>query len=316
MSERVTSTYEVIENFGYGLLIEPSLLGLCREFEIEDQRYFLHFPRIPKESSVHKALDAPISKCFRSSNYWDEFFKGDFFPWGDEYSAEEIDFQWQVTSVNIRRFIYGFEIADRQSGFTSGVEQSIKEWDQLWSRMKNWLEVLTNQDSVFGSTIPSKNRRLDIWQDRGIDADPALNVVSIIQAENLLPSRPLTMTDFEKAFNNALWGIDALLEELLIRDARQALHNLNPRRAVVDSATAIEVIISNELGYTKTDKKTLGSLLNDWIDRGHRTPQGLGSDFVDLRNAVVHNGRVPTRDEGVASLGFANSLNGIAKTLK
>jgi len=106
----------------------------------------------------------------------------------------------------------------------------------------------------------------------------------------------------------AVFGWDELpLNWQLLGDGLRALRAGQPRRAVVESFTALEVTVRQAIrsrveqcgdqavaDIIIAQRNTLGPLLNIARKLGIPLPDDLTSPFVELRNSVVHRGDVPS----------------------
>lgn len=329
MTSQSTVQFEFIESFGFGLLVEPSILGTVLEFEKDGRKFHFQLPAAPTPFSFsNQSLLPPISRLNRTDHSWSDHFGTESNPWGQANDLFGNQFVVTMANAVLKRFIFGFDLVGIDSGIDAVVNERVREWNNFWFHMKDWIEVLTNQDSVNGSTIPSKSRTYTFWKSRGEGHKATAHQVGEMRAGDLVPSKPLTKNDLETAFSNAKKNIQAPLEQLLIRDARQALHNLDPRRALTDSATAIEVTISRILLHSPSNNqrqeapscgskpRSLGALIALWRSENHETPDGLDTNFAGLRNRVIHDGLTPTRDQGLMALNLAMKLAEIVEALE
>lgn len=196
---------------------------------------------------------------------------------------------------------------DPTSRLADEVRQGIEPW---FLAVRAWVEVYTGQD------LDHEHPRWDAWVE-----GHGLRLWEASGREVSAPSRViLTMTD-ELAVDDALWtfALDAAgrgdvpdLEHLLLRDSRSASLRGQRRRAVLDAATAVEVVaarLDNLIAARRPP--ALGMLLKRLKDGGvidgHQR-QRLQSELVEVRNAAIHRGQVPDPSVTAQAVGAATEF--------
>ena len=197
----------------------------------------------------------------------------------------------------------GRELGDR-------VAAAVRPW---FRRVRAWLSALTLQDlnsdePHTGAFIEGEGLRLQGFDAGGKSyfARTAQGGFFISQSESVLVSTDAWRT----ALDRVSAGSDLAVEHQLMIDARGALRRRNNRRAVLEAATAGEVVLTaavraalsprNETAVVEKmlkDNRTLGGRVRLCKLFNVAMPDGVEAKLADPRNLAIHGGVVPTDAE-------------------
>jgi hypothetical protein len=208
----------------------------------------------------------------------------------------------------------------------NGVRRSLKWVSQMcldhapdWSaRLADWIEVLTGADldatHPLQGVFEGPRWNSSAWINRMGSKRSYEYVNPIGIAIGSTGDDALDPAKWSTAIRGANTGVRPPETLLLIRDARAAQRRRNGRRAVLDAATAVELIIEPALRtelllrnpqtfvdhllkaeWSFSNRAQLMSSLGMWL------PPNLASNVMDLRNKVIHaNATVGAREANVA----------------
>jgi len=244
-------------------------------------------------------------------------------PWVTEYATEDDERSIALTrvafvaspSANRDLPTHRLEKGDRRAGLAYTLLDRIDDW---FDALRSWIEVLTQQDlnhrhPSYDVQFPAEG--LFLWSDDQFKAPGQIKL-------NWPQFRPLSMPLWAWALEQVAADRRPATEHLLMRDARAALARTDTRRAVLDAATAVEVVLSNELGRaldslarpSKTallgEMRTLGRL----ADLVPSLRPDLAATKAELqkvtsaRNATTHRGETPTPTDVAEVLKISHKL--------
>lgn len=235
---------------------------------------------------------------------------GDDVEWAHEYGAFIPDSLQPATAllrVGVTD-VDGPTYDDHRSWFTP--EHQLAEYVTSWfDNIRTWVEVITGQDL-------DPNHRV-------YDANPVGAGLTFIEPPNdsalglqISPSSvlPLSAPEWARILELVGDGVEPPPEEVLSRDARAAQRRGAHRRAVIDAATALEIVLGrhirglvDQLPENQQKRITERTALGDYISIAEHSGLQLVVD-VDrlrwvgkLRNDAAHRGLAPANwDAGTA----------------
>ncbi len=239
-------------------------------------------------------------------------------PWGHYGAGGPREDQWvgYVTSAVLR---VNASTGTRKAVMHAAqqVHESIDGW---YSLLRDWVEVLTEQDLEHEHPYPSVLGRAAVetaaWIYRGgSPSSPQYDFFNPPGIIRMPGGDPLTRSLWQTAVRRANAGTSPPDAYLLLRDARAALHRQVTRRVVLDTATAVEVVlvpllddrISRSLGSAASmtllpKRQPISAKIPILQSIGVTLPATLQDDVFGLRNRVIHNGYSPTIAEARAAL--------------
>ncbi|MER7455639.1 hypothetical protein [Micromonospora sp. NPDC126480] len=186
---------------------------------------------------------------------------------------------------------------------------TLTEW---FKRLRAWVRVLVNQPLRHTPPIHNRGHGLTVFHKAGTEAVERVSFRQWIRA--VRREREALSCDL---WTVALKAVSA--SELpapahtFLADAREALDAGDPRRAVLDAATAAELALAHLFdsaldaldprirGAIIGERRTLGSYVTTIANAG-MLPQGVTRDVLSagltqVRNLAIHKGRPPSRDQ-------------------
>lgn len=165
-------------------------------------------------------------------------------------------------------------------------------------RLRSWVEVLTHQD--LDHMMPRWDAHIDGVGLARFGADGRrLGAGGRIRLDSG-DVTPAPRGYFEHAIASAGAGEYPPLAHLLLRDARAAWRRDQPRRALIDAATAAELgltALADGNGAMVKGPTPLGRLVKELAAQGVITEAegaSLKESVVDPRNQAIHEGTSPT----------------------
>jgi len=234
---------------------------------------------------------------------------GDNVEWAREYGAFIPESLKPATAV-LRVGITDVDgpTNDHMSWFTP--DSQLAEYAHRWfDNVRTWVEVFTGQDL-------DPNHRVYDAQAVGAGLtfieppnDSALGLQ--ISTPRILP---LPAEQWARILAFVRDGVEPPLEEVLSRDARAAQRRGADRRAIIDSATALEIVLGRHVRglvdqLPESQQKRIGerAALGDYISIAEHSGLELAVDIErlswlkDLRNDAAHRGLAPNNwDAGIA----------------
>lgn len=300
---------QIILEFDKGVRFEKEVVGKSLDFNIKNYKGKLYFPELVN-NDIQKP-DALIESLFEDSL--------------PKYCWGKLDYN----SIKIKSFLIHFEIV-KDENFTETIN------NLFWIIRKKWFQNLKEHIEIC-KEISFKKRKQEIKDYVGY---AGINAKTIINNKNLKvpivapPSPPIitSISEFQFINNeinlalfNYIINIISELKEVptelsLINKARIELKS-NPRRAIIDCSTALEITLTkickeyllelHDEGFVNNlldnKYKTLGNrlhlafLLNLFDDDGYH------EDIVSVRNKIIHKGYSPSQEE--AKIAYEKSSN-------
>jgi len=220
-------------------------------------------------------------------------------------------------------------ISPKQNGQTRSLQAVADECMEhlpAWSsRLTDWIEILTGEDlsavhPVSATLMPERWTSTAWIHGSGSELDYAF----------VNPPVVLMGSDGKNAMDEKIWSTAIAAANAgrnipdvwaLIRDARAANLRDNRRRAVLDAATAAELIVDQQLRSELLRNNSLGfvdNLLKGAWQVSRRIeimkalsmwlPVGLEAKLTSVRNKVVHSNQAVTRAQAEAAVEVAEEL--------
>ncbi|MGW5079557.1 hypothetical protein [Micromonospora echinospora] len=193
------------------------------------------------------------------------------------------------------------------------VAENLPDTLTAWfKRLRAWIRVLVNQPLRPISPIHNRGHGLRVFRESGTEAVERLSFdpsIRLVRRERETLSRDL--------WTVAMKGVSAgelpAPAHTFVADAREALDSGDPRRAVLDAATAAELALAHLFdsilgvldprirGALVAERRTLGSLITtianaDMLPPG-LTREALSTGLTKVRNMAIHQGQAPSRDQ-------------------
>lgn len=223
-------------------------------------------------------------------------------PWATRYAAmveDQFEPALAIDRIGLENVVGHF----RDERTWAGADHQLTEVIGIWfDEVRTWVEVLTGQDL-------DPNHRLYSAVDLGAD-------LSFIEPSHEGPVGLRLTTEVVRPVTNSEWRVilDKVnqaarppLEHILLRDANNAYRRVDFRRSLVDTGTALEIVLKRALeqwevrnpsynGKPIKSIRMLGKILEK-IDE-LQIEVGASVDrlrtVVDLRNDAVHEGKEPS----------------------
>lgn len=204
------------------------------------------------------------------------------------------------------------------------LDSCCKELPQWFSTLKDWCEILTEQD--LDVVAPRERIRVDgkgwaCWHD----SNPIQVRRRVIMDFDY--GDPISQTRWSRLVMLAGAGSQPETQHLLLRDARSAQVRGQFRRVVLDAATAIDIALNrlldeqhrqhpsplaDELIRVSRNRWAMGTL-RDLIAGFGELPPSMTAELITLRNDVIHKrAKKPTGAEAKKMLTAASDLVAIA----
>jgi hypothetical protein len=207
------------------------------------------------------------------------------------------------TAVLVERLAFTTEIAGGGADVDQAAESIVAAMDAWWDNVRAWLELVTGQHltrvaqektKYIGSPTP-------IWplNEDGSHGRPFSFTATVgIHMDRTAPG--VTAEIFRDCVSLANHG--PKLAWILLRDARSLARADQPRRAIIDAATAAELAVTamldallvsetpTEATRLRNGAKTMKRKLDLLASRGHPLPLSLYDDLGNKRNDAVHEG--------------------------
>lgn len=185
-------------------------------------------------------------------------------------------------------------------------DSQLAEYVRRWfDDVRTWVEVLTGQD------LDPNHRVYDaeaVGEGLTFIEPPLNNALGLtITTPRVLPLRA---SEWATILSLVRDGREPPLEEVLSRDARAAQRRKANRRAILDAATALEIVlgryvrsVADQLPENQRKRITDRSALGDYIAIAADSNLNLAESverlrwFNQLRNSAVHQGDAPTNWE-------------------
>ncbi len=221
--------------------------------------------------------------------------------WAQEYGAFIPESLRPATAVH-RIVISGVKAPVDTDRTWRTADQQLGETIGSWfDRVRSWVEVITGQD------LDPSHRVYDaefVGDGLTFIVPPHEGSLGLVASTPRI--RPISGEEWATVLAAVRDGREPPLEELLSRDARAAQRRGYYRRAAIDAATAIEVVLSrtlaglaNELPERQRSRLANTPMLGTLIDIAEKSGIQFKVTIDDLRNLnrhridAVHHGRSP-----------------------
>jgi hypothetical protein len=202
---------------------------------------------------------------------------------------------------------YGGRIRGRGAPEGLLVDAIFGSLDPWLDRLRNWIEVLVEQDldpdhPLRSHSVMAEGLTLLALDDDLVSSPRRANQITILGREE----EPVNLPTLRRAATLASAGLDPGTAHLLLRDGRAALRRENRRRAIIEVGTALEIALA-DLNRTQVKtafkgKPTLGTYVRDpGIVKAAKLPSATQKMVVDPRNDAIHNNIVPTSNAVAAA---------------
>lgn len=275
---------------------------------VEDRRFVLVCPSAAGSWSASKTATAPLEEPWLG--FW-----GNAHGW---HPDRRVVTQWTANHVLIELT----EEAANEAAALACVEpllDALPEWN---ARLLSWLAVMSGQLAAPGidqATITGPYEAAGAWWD---DDNRAHRLQRTGMQTILVRSTPgITRAMWERSAVRAAVADEPPIEWMMLIEADRAFAQQRYRQAVVDAATAVEVVLRTRVegdlrslpcSLTRRlvpEKATLGALVQ--IYSSTREPDQDLHHLVDLRNKVVHRSALePTATDAARAIGTAGGLVG------
>lgn len=193
------------------------------------------------------------------------------------------------------------------------------------SRLVDWIEVITKDDlnsahSIRDSIDPVRWTTA-AWITSSVGRPSYCFVNPSMSIFGSSGDRAMTTLQWQVAVRGANRGTDPPDIYLLLRDARAAQMRHHRRRAILDLATAVELIIATAL-RARLSKAHSQSEIDRQLNQerkfwrrtalmeanGMRVPDGVRVDVMALRNKVIHENASVTQGQSAAAIRIVEEL--------
>lgn len=231
-------------------------------------------------------------------------------------AGHPIDWGWISSKpefgVGISALLLSFNLEARQ------LEQDIHGW---FDTLADWIQAYTLQVLMPQSVekgLPSKS--IQIWGkvNGGVKQIPYL-----VSSDRLTSPQWTLVTPaiWETSVRRSSTGDELPLNWQLLGDALRALRGCQPRRALVEAFSSLEVTVrqavSNRVKQCGDQavadviirrRSTLGPLLETARTLEIALPESLTRHLVELRNSVIHSGSLPSMADALTAWRAAHVL--------
>jgi hypothetical protein len=201
--------------------------------------------------------------------------------------------------------------------------ESIGPWSQ---RLADWLEVVLGRPTrQLVTRLPRRPmlEHRDGLQLHHVDAEGNRTMQLAVPGPETgfgEPKNRIEESTWRAILGNVSEGLNPPTERLLLRDARVAIEEEHPRRAVLDAGTATEIALSRLLDtrlqgvpgeiakLVREQNRELGRLRSALGGFGVQLPPSLQQNLVKLRNDAIHSGDDPPMDKARTALSLAMEI--------
>jgi hypothetical protein len=222
-----------------------------------------------------------------------------------------------------------FPVSTDKSSIATRTSQELFESIGPWSqRLADWLEIVLYHTPMRPFTLRlSRSPTLEERDGLRLDhADADGNLTRHLAVPGPVNPRGEPINGIEEStwraiLANVSEGLSPPTEHLLLRDARVAIEEEQPRRAVLDAGTATEIALSrlldDQLRGVRSEVADLVRAQNRELGRLRSTlkrrfsvelSNSLQQDLIDLRNEAIHTGAKPSIEQAQAALSLAREV--------
>lgn len=236
------------------------------------------------------------------------------FDWVDHpNSSTDVDWGYRnsESASTIRTLCLDFEHPDSDAGDSRFPWQFPKSAWEWMTTLQAWLSVLSS-----GPTDIAGNSFLT-WMDWEIEVE----YLSTDQYSWVFPDYPLALEQWQFAVMKANQKLQAPAPLTLLAAAQRAIAEGDPRSAVIDGTTAVELALTEAIRAMLTaegareeiqnellKRKTLGALVELSKKLGLVLPAETSTDVVGVRNKVVHATATLSEIEVRKALSLASTI--------
>ncbi len=231
-------------------------------------------------------------------------------------AGQHVDWGWISSKpeygVGISTLFLSFNLEAGQ------LEQNIHGW---FDTLADWLQAYTMQVLMPQSVekgLPS--RSIQVWGK----VNGSVKQVPYLVSSDRLTSPQWTLVTpaiWETSVRRSSAGDGLPLNWQLLGDALRALRGCQPRRALVEAFSSLEVTARQAVGNRVRQcgdqavadiiirrRNTLGPLLEMARNLGVMLPESLTKRLVELRNSVIHSGSLPSMTDALTAWQAAQVL--------
>jgi hypothetical protein len=322
-----------VVNLPSGTLVEHAVLGTSWDLKGSPNPCTVMLPGPPLDyEDFDRRLTRPaVNDAERALDWFEEDRTEDesrpqrFWGWAPAVNTE----RRKVIKAHVHRMVAVVSIDrepesdDARTSHSNEVGMAIDRWTDTLSE---WLEVLVGLD-LGGREVQSAFRPRHVHPLPLVDGGDRRwrNYATMSQGPTIRHTSPhANLSQWRLAVERANAGDSAPEEHLLLRDSRAAWLRNDPRKALIDAATAVEVALAAEI------QRSLGPNASvEAIDRVLKNASGvidlhdltvaLGTAIpvsrarlihrlADRRNVAVHRGVAPSDAELGHALRLADSI--------
>jgi hypothetical protein len=318
---------QMLFQFPGGFSCVPTVLGAQAKVNLNGRQVSLHLPREGnREVGFEGALEAPsvpnVEWLVRVNEHpdkapvdWGRFFRG---------GPSESDWIANVSAGVLRMEIATATEAGALEA-AQHVHSHVKDW---YGGFRSWVEVLTEQDLGYEEPLEDVRGRTPLetagWT-YGTKRKPEYVYFNPRFEITMRNDTPLNLPMWRRTIAEANQGRQPPDSVLLLRDARAASHRHNPRKALIDCGTAVEVALSTairgRLSTVTVDEGAITRFLNktNGMVQLFELASALGvslpcsknrltTEIAEPRNTAVHQGAEPASDAARDALATATVL--------
>jgi hypothetical protein len=318
--------------FPRSLHFRNAALGFRRKVKIGQLAGHLILPRANNEEigkSFSKLLPPRVSRVDYAIKVHNHVHQGEYdgkLRWGGYFAHNTHDpINTAIAGVHAAVLALSPMEGDRIMSVSEVGEACIAQLPRWSSILTDWIEVLTGAD--LNSTHPLQ---MVVSPERWTTAAWIHSAGSRSEYTFVNGSFSLMGSDGKDAMGAQEWstairaaneGRDIPEVWALIRDARAAILRHSGRRAVLDAATAVELIVGRELRRellrTNSARFTEQLLKKTWqvsrrvemmADLDMWLPRELDANVMSLRNGVIHSNALVTKAQASAAVETADAL--------
>jgi hypothetical protein len=290
--------------------VTPGCLGKTVRFQIAGRAARLVLPRLEWQGDrPHVVPPSMPPDVLRHLTHWTTDSDGWELEWGQISSwsptrreAREAYIAVALLSIKAKaeELTYGGSVRGRGAPEGPLVDEVFESLDPWLHRLRNWIEVLVDQDldpdhPLRSVSVMAEGLTLLTVDGDVISSPRTANHLTIVRREE----EPVTLPMLRRAAALASSGHDPVTAHLLLRDGRAALRRGHLRRSIIEIGTALEIALA-DLNRTRTqsqigNRPTLGTYVKDpAIAAAARLPSSIMQDVVTPRNDAIHNNNIPT----------------------
>ena len=327
------SRYLHLIEFPIALGIQNQALGLRCSIALGNVNGSLYLPRpnLPAVGSdlSFRRLNPPAVRniAFAARMHDHSEQPAENFSWGGYSSWNPKDLaNSAVAFVEFAALAFPAKQKGRWATFDDITSQFGQHFDACCSRLVDWIEVQTHAD--LDSTQPFERVSVGpkwstaawTYRDAGKNEHEYPNYTINVMGASL-QERALDKRQWSNAVRGANRSLRPPEIHLLLRDARAAQLRSSGRRAVLDAATAVDLIVGPALRSMLLKRNAPAFverlLKQEWQFKrrmelmhslGMFVPPGLSVDVMELRNKVIHGNKPVSHAQAHKAVEIAQAL--------